>query len=175
MGSGGGGSPLPGVSVGGLQSTLDSWKRNYTDRAAAAATSALNPRANNLAGTLARAGRDVVGGAGDIAQGRVSKGLVRAAGGYTAAVTAGGSESLLPTTDTQEMMQENAIAEEQRLVQEGINSRETARRDAIRKRIDAEVAYRMRSPGKSQTLLTSLSGTNSLLPTGNNTLLTTGR
>ena len=55
-------------------------------------------------------------------------------------------------------------------------AREKARRDAIMKRLDAEVSVRMKTPGRQQTLLTGTRELNAgVLPSANNTLLTTGK
>ncbi len=48
------------------------------------------------------------------------------------------------------------------------------RKDAIKKRLDAEVQLRIRTPGRQQTLLTAGLG-DSLLPGARNTLLSTGK
>lgn len=137
--------------------------------------SAFNPKANTFTGSITRGLRGMAQGAGDVAQGRVGLGVGKMFGGYLNTVTGGATEGLLPGEDKQLMMAEDAQAEAEAQYNADVAAREAARRKRIETRVSQEVALRKRQPGRSQTLLTSTPGANSLFPSGNNTLLTLGK
>jgi hypothetical protein len=126
---------------------------------------------------LNRAVNDLGKGAQQIAKGDVERGLSNMVAGNVNLYTYGLAEKI--GVKGQTGMEEDAkIAAEQdaKDAQDMANAKEGARKDAIRKRLDAEVSVRMKAPGRSQTLLTGMErGTQDLVPGASATLLTTGR
>lgn len=110
-------------------------------------------------------------GVKDIASGNVSRGATRMLTGNLGMNTGGVSEYILPTETTKNRIKDEAEATANADAQALADGQIEKRKEAIRTRVNAEVALRVRQPGRSQTILTS---GNSALPRANNTLLTTG-
>lgn len=121
---------------------------------------------------------DMGKGLKEVTSGRVDQGLSGIYTGYVNTMSYGLGEKIGMNGQTEQ--EEAAAQEEYGAAMDEKNlkeSREQARKDAIRKQIDAEVAMRSGAPGRSQTLLTGMGqgGARSILPGANNTLLTTGK
>lgn len=124
-----------------------------------------------VVGTV-RGASEVWEGAKETATGRVDRGLSRMLTGGLAYSTGGISERVLPTDATKGQMIEDAAKQAATDAQNLADAEVQKRKDTIRKRIDAEIQLRTRSPGRSQTILTPTG--NSPTPLAQNTLLTTG-
>lgn len=112
-------------------------------------------------------------GAKQTLTGRVDQGVSRMLTGGLAYSTGGISERILPTDATKGQMLEDAAAQSAKDAQTVADAEVEKRKEAIRTRVNAEVALRVRQPGRSQTLLTPATG-NSPLPRANNSILTVG-
>lgn len=124
-----------------------------------------------------RAVTDIGTGLDQVAHGNVEDGLNNVGTGYLNTLTYGAGERVGLVGDRlQRETAGDANAQAQQEENDISAGKETARKDAIRKRLDAEVAMRSKHPGRSQTLLTDYNKTMSnLMPGSSNTLLTTGR
>jgi hypothetical protein len=131
----------------------------------------------NIGASLNRAVNDLGKGAQQIAKGDVERGLSNVVAGQANLYTYGMAEKIGVKGETG--MEEDAKIAAEADAKDALdtaNAKEGARKDAIRKRLDAEVSVRMKSPGRSQTLLTGMErGTQELVPGASATLLTTGR
>jgi len=129
----------------------------------------------DMGAAINRGGRDIIGGVGDIAKGRMDTGLSRMFTGSAAVLTSplNLSERIgILTTDTKEHMSDAAEAESLQMEKDKLAAYENARKQAIQTRLDSEVALRLRSPGRQQTLLSLRQG---VLPSANNVLKGMGR
>lgn len=132
---------------------------------------------SGISNGLERSVSDIGTGLQQIATGDVEKGLNNLATGNVNLYTGGAGERaglkgerLLTEEANDAALQEANDAKDAAI------AKEDARKTAIRKRIDAEIAFRAKTPGRSQTLLTDFNRTmTNLSPGANNTLLTTGR
>ena len=127
---------------------------------------------NNISNGVADIGR----GAGQIVSGRADDGLWNLVAG-TANVSTFGTAGLVgiqgetgPMKKREDAEAANAAMEDQARV-DLAQSQVDKRKDTIRRRIDAEIALRLKRPGRAQTLLTP--GQTALV--ANPTLLTGGR
>lgn len=131
----------------------------------------------NLVGDFAvgtvRGASEIWEGTKQTLTGRVDQGLSRVLTGGLAYSTGGISERILPTDATKGQMAEDAAAQAAKDTQAVADAEVEKRKEAIRTRVNAEVALRLRQPGRSQTLLTPATG-KSPLPSGNNSILTVG-
>ncbi len=140
-----------------------------------------SPRLNpgNLVGDLVagvnRGVADMARGAKEMATGRFDEGLSMWITGGSAVTSGGLSERIgLETQTSKDLKTEKAEAEAVADAENLAASQVNMRKDAIKKRLDAEVQLRIRTPGRQQTLLTAGLG-DSLLPGARNTLLSTGK
>ncbi len=140
--------------------------------------SGLGAIVSGATGGLERGVSDIGTGLEQIAQGNVERGIMNYGTGVinTLGYGAGERMGLKGERLMTEEANDAATADAEVAAKEASDiaaGRETARKDAIRKRLDAEISVRMKQPGRAQTLLSV--GSNSLLPSGSNTLLTTGK
>ena len=137
--------------------------------------------------TLTDAGTDFSTGLRQVGEGNIETGLsnmvpavatAAVALGPGGAVSAALTPGLLNSIGLTSPEERKRIADFQRLEQgkqeaADAAARQEARVQAVRTRIDQEVALRLRSPGRSQTMLTGGVGTG-ILPSARNTLLSPG-
>ena len=129
---------------------------------------------SQLAATMVRGGQDFTKGMEQLSKGDVENGLWNSMIGSTN-VMSGGMTGTLTGLEGETKMR---IAAEDAEAQSTADARALAeaevkgKRDAITKRLEAEIQLRSRMPGRAQTLLT---GSANVLPTANNTLLSVGK
>jgi hypothetical protein len=102
--------------------------------------------------------RDVGSSTADLVAGRgdVGDNLWQLSRGYTSATSGGAADQVIgPGTNETQDKKNDAGAQDTKDQIQMATDQEMARRDAIRKRLDASVAARMQAPGKAQTLLTA--------------------
>lgn len=126
----------------------------------------------NIGASINRGVQDYGKGLEQVVQGNVGKGLNNMLAGTAGIGSVGMSEKIgLVGQTTQEINAQTQAAEEQQVIKDQAVATEDARLKAIQTSIEEQVNTRLRTPGRSQTLL----GSGTLNPTGNNTLLTMGK
>ncbi len=130
---------------------------------------------SQAAAGFTRGVQDLGTGLEQISKGNLEEGLWNAGAGGTN-VLSGGAGSLLGIEGGAakgRVMAEDAEAQANADAQSLAEAEIKGKRDAIAKRLEAEIQLRTRMPGRSQTLLTNKVG--STLPGANNTLLSIGK
>lgn len=133
-----------------------------------------NPFSQAAAG-FTRGLQDVGTGLDQLSKGNLEEGLWNTLAGQSN-VMSGGAGSLLGIEGgaaKARVMAENAEAQATADAQSLAEAEIKGKRDAIAKRLEAEIQLRTRMPGRSQTLLTNKIG--NTLPGANNTLLSIGK
>jgi len=119
----------------------------------------------DLVAGVERGGSDIVSGVGEVLTGRADEGLFQIITGSAAVQTGGLSEQVgLTTQASKDMAAEDAALQETADAETLAASQIQQKKDAIRKRLDAEIALRLKSPGRRQTLLTGANAAASGVP-----------